>query len=224
MGTNMFVAMAPRRPRHGPFETRLGDIEVRQEPVARLVLENPVDLGAEFFRWEMATAVAGAVLRLNPFDQPNVAESKATTRDVLSGDSSLLSPELPDRSAIAAFLADVRPGDYVAVQAFMAPGSEADGLLADVCDRLRERVDAAVTVGYGPRYLHSTGQLHKGGPACGHFLQLASVPDRDVAIPGREYGFARLIAAQATGDAQALRARGRPVLQTADPADLLSVL
>jgi glucose-6-phosphate isomerase len=223
-GDRMFVAMAPRRPRHGPFETRLGDIEVRQEPVARLVLEDPVDLGAECFRWEMATAVAGAVLRLNPFDQPNVAESKATTREVLSGDTPLMPPEPPGRSAIAAFLADVRPGDYVAVQAFMAPGSEADALLADVCDRLRERVDAAVTVGYGPRYLHSTGQLHKGGPACGHFLQLATVPTRDVAIPGREYGFARLITAQAAGDAQALRARGRPVLQIADPADLLSLL
>jgi hypothetical protein len=85
-------------------------------------------------------------------------------------------------------------------------------------------VDAAVTVGYGPRYLHSTGQLHKGGPACGHFIQIVAAPRRDVPIPGREYGFAHLIAAQAEGDAQALRALGRPVLRTTDPADLLSRL
>jgi glucose-6-phosphate isomerase len=220
----MFVAIGPRKSSSAAMDARVADIEARQEPLARLTISSPLDLGAEFFRWEMATAVAGAVMRINPFDQPNVAESKARTKEILAGGASLTAPDELQAPAVREFLSGVRPGDYIAVQAFAAPGEDGDRRLAAVSRGLRHAVDAVVTVGYGPRYLHSTGQLHKGGQACGHFIQIVDEPARDVEIPGRDYGFAGLMAAQADGDYLALRDRGRPVLRVTGTEDLLAVL
>jgi hypothetical protein len=118
----------------------------------------------------------------------------------------------------------VQPGDYVNVQAFMAPTDENDTRLAGLCAALRDRVDAAVTVGYGPRYLHSTGQLHKGGPATGHFIQVMDPVRQDVGIPTAEYTFGQLLAAQAQGDFEALTARERPVVRVSDPTDLMELM
>jgi hypothetical protein len=202
----------------------LQDVEAAGHPLVRLELSDPYDLGAEFFRWEFATAVAGSVLGVNPFDQPNVAESKQKTKQALSGSDARHRLSGPRRSRVVSFLDGVRPGDYISVQAFLEPTDEHDLRLARLCSALRDRVDAAVTVGYGPRYLHSTGQLHKGGPDTGHFIQVMDPSDVDVAIPDAEYSFGQLLAAQADGDLEALTARGRPVIRVSDPADLMELM
>jgi glucose-6-phosphate isomerase len=220
----LFVATGFAASRAPALDARIRDIEGRREPIVELTLEGPADLGAEFFRWEMATAIAGAVLRVNPFDQPNVAESKARTSDLLERGVVAGAPAPLRRHAVSEFLGGVRPGDYVAVQAYSAPSEEHDRGLMRVCGGLRDRLEAVVTASYGPRYLHSTGQLHKGGPATGHFVQLFDTPASDYPIPGRAYGFSQLIAAQAEGDALALAERGRPVLRAADADQLLTLL
>jgi glucose-6-phosphate isomerase len=174
-----------------------------------LVLEDvPEDVGAEFFRWEFATAVAGHLLGINPFDQPNVQEAKDRTRAILeSGDDPPLEPEhTPD-----ALFAQARPGDYVCLQAFVEPSEDADAALFDLARRAREETGCVVTHGYGPRYLHSTGQLHKGGAPNGLFLQLVDDTSEELPIPGQPFGFGRLIRAQAAGDYAALKERGRRV-------------
>ena len=192
-------------------ESPLAALQQAGHPVVRLRLEDRYDLGQEFFRWEFATAVAGAVLRINPFDQPNVAESKANTSAVLAKGTA------PSPAASAAdleqFLAGIEPGDYLAIMAYLPPTPENDRRLGAVQLRLRDRLRVAVTVGYGPRFLHSTGQLHKGGRPVGHFLQITERPEEDLPIPEEPFTFGRLEAAQAEGDLVALRARGRPAIR-----------
>ena len=184
-------------------------------------LQDARDLGAEFFRWEFATALAGSVLGVNPFDQPNVAESKANTVRVLDTGAPAEPPDDPAR--LPSWLAAVRPGDYVALMLWGAPTVEVDAQLANARRELARRTQVPVTVGYGPRFLHSTGQLHKGGPAHGHFLQVMA-PAQELPIPGKPYGFGRLIEAQADGDRAALVARGRPVLRLATLDALLAAV
>lgn len=219
----LYVAIEMGEAYQGSWRAQLGELEVRRHPLARLRLDDPYDLGAEFFRWEMATAVAGAVLGVNPFDQPNVAESKANTSQLLRGGQRFTSP-VPRRADLLAFFDAVQPGDYVAVQAFLPPNEHSDQSLRRVCAALRDRLEAVVTTGYGPRYLHSTGQLHKGGPQRGHFIQIVGPVEDDVAVPGTDYTFGRLIAAQAAGDYRALVDRGRPVIRVDDPEDLLALM
>ncbi len=220
----IFVGISVEGDRSQALDERIRAVEGAGHPCVRLTLADPYDLGAEFFRWEFATAVAGAVLRINPFDQPNVAESKENTKRVLAGAGTVSRPSEPRRSSVVSFLDGVRRGDYVCVQAFMPPSDATDAKLADLCNALRDRVEAVVTVGYGPRYLHSTGQLHKGGPANGHFVQVVEPVTRDEAIPGSAYSFGQLLMAQAQGDHEALMARGRPVVRVADPAELLEAM
>jgi hypothetical protein len=167
-------------------------------------LDEPYDLGSEFFRWEFATAVAGAILEINPFDQPNVQEAKDRTRELLAQGSFEVEPE----SSVEELLAQAQPGDYVAIQAFVDPAAEERARSLIPLARETSRV---VTFGLGPRYLHSTGQLHKGGAPIGCFLQVIDDPGRELAIPGKKFGFGRLIKAQAAGDYAALKERGRPV-------------
>ena len=174
-----------------------------------LDISSPDDLGGEFFRLELATAVAGAILGVNPFDQPNVEDAKEKTRAIL--DSGHVPGTVPvTEDALEALLAGVGTGDYVAIQAFIDPDREPE--LEPLVERARA-TGCVVTVGLGPRYLHSTGQLHKGGPATGHFIQVVDDPGKDVSIPKRKFGFRRLIEAQAAGDYEALQARGRPVVR-----------
>ena len=184
-------------------------------PVARISLPDLTALGAEFFRWEFATAVAGAVLGVNPFDEPNVTESKENTERVLDeGPSSREALSVADDDAaaeLAEHLAHVGGNEYLALTAFIAQTPERDAALERIRVALRDATRHATTVGYGPRYLHSTGQLHKGGPPIGWFLQLVSAHPDDLRIPGRGYGFATLIAAQADGDLASLEAHGLPV-------------
>jgi glucose-6-phosphate isomerase len=169
---------------------------------------DPYALGAEFFRWEFAVAVAGAYLEINPFDQPDVQAAKDKTNQVLATGQD---PSLDTEGSVDELLAQAQDRDYLCVQAFIAPSPENDVRIADLVHRLRMRSGLVVTHGYGPRYLHSTGQLHKGGPNTGLFLQVVDDGGEELPIPGRPFGFRRLIRAQAAGDFESLRERGRRV-------------
>jgi transaldolase / glucose-6-phosphate isomerase len=170
-------------------------------------LPDPYELGQEFFRWEFATAVAGAVLGINPFDQPDVQAAKDKTSEMLASGEAELEPE----ESLADALASATPGeDYIAVLAFIDPDREAE--LEPLVARARE-TGCVVTTGLGPRYLHSTGQLHKGGPNRGVFVQVVDDLGEELPIPGRDFGFRRLIAAQAAGDFEALKERGRRIVR-----------
>jgi transaldolase / glucose-6-phosphate isomerase len=170
-------------------------------------LPDPYELGQEFFRWEFATAVAGSILAINPFDQPDVQAAKDRTNTVLeAGDV-----ELEDVSSPEELFAQANEGDYVCIQAFVDPTDEALARVGALCDRARTATGCVVTHGIGPRYLHSTGQLHKGGPNTGLFLQVVEDYGDELKIPDRRFGFGRLIRAQAAGDFESLRERGRRV-------------
>jgi transaldolase / glucose-6-phosphate isomerase len=173
-------------------------------PVVRLARDDEAAIPAEVFRWEFATAVAGALLDLNPFDQPDVQAAKTATARVLEEGT-----DLPGPTSAGDLLGRVGPGDYVALLAFVDPDGEVAGRLVDVADALRERLGVPVTVGLGPRYLHSTGQLHKGGPDEGVFLVTVGDHPDGVEVPGEPYDFATLIRAQAAGDLEALGSAGR---------------
>jgi transaldolase/glucose-6-phosphate isomerase len=207
----VFVAMTLAGGDDRATGTRLAELEEAGHPVVHLRLEDRLDLGQEFFRWEFATAVAGAVLGINPFDQPNVAESKANTRAVLAQRGA--PPPAATAAELEKIFGGIRPGDCLALMADLPPTPEHDRRLAAIRLRLRDRLKVATTLGYGPRYLHSTGQLHKGGPPAGHFLQVTEPPGEDLPIPGESFTFGQLEAAQAAGDLQALRGRGRPAIR-----------
>lgn len=197
-------------------------------PVATLEVDGATGLGAIFFLTEFATAVAGWSLGINPFDQPNVQEAKDATKAVLA---ELTGPvELPSttvRAAVDELLDGLGAPGYLGVLAYVAPSPSVDQAADRLQAALRDATGAAVTFGYGPRYLHSTGQLHKGGPAQGRFLLVVDDAAPDVAIPGSEYGFRTLAHAQALGDLRTLHAHGLPaVLVTTDgaPAEVLHEL
>jgi hypothetical protein len=177
----------------------------RQEHEVRL--PDPLELGQEFFRWEFATAVAGSIIGINPFDQPDVQAAKDKTTAVLAAGDVRLEPE----GSIDELMAGVEPPDYVCVQAFVDPTADNETRITRLARSLEERSGCVVTHGFGPRYLHSTGQLHKGGPPTGVFLQVVEDYGAELAIPGKPFGFARLIRAQAAGDFESLRERGRRI-------------
>jgi hypothetical protein len=188
---------APGEPPEGPD---------RQAPEVRL--PGPYELGQEFFRWEFATAVAGSVLGINPFDQPDVQAAKDRTNEVLSAGGE---PDVEPRGSLEELFAQARPGDYVAIQAFVDPARQDE--LDPLVERARAETGCVVTHGFGPRYLHSTGQLHKGGPNTGLFVQVVDDPGDELPIPGRKFGFRRLIRAQAAGDLASLEERGRRIVR-----------
>jgi hypothetical protein len=181
-----------------------GIVPAPDDPNAELhedvALPNAYELAQEFFRWEFAVAVAGSIIGINPFDQPDVQAAKDKTKEVLAGGDVELRPE--------GELPEPEEGDYYAVQAFIDPARERE--LKPLIERLRTS-GHVVTHGLGPRYLHSTGQLHKGGPNTGLFLQVVDDTGHELPIPGQPFGFARLIRAQAAGDYESLKARGRRV-------------
>ena len=203
-------------------------------PVIYRKLDDPYDLGAEFFQWEFATAVAGWRLGINPFDQPNVQEAKDATKELLA--AFVRRGHLEERNKIASddlmtiyggdgakegesvsevlrsHLAGVKPGDYIAFLNYIEETPEIDRALQDLRMQLRDATHCAVTTGYGPRFLHSTGQLHKGGPDTGVFFQIIANDKTDFAIPGEPYTFTILKQAQALGDFRALVKRGRRVI------------
>lgn len=194
-------------------------------PVLRCDLEDLYDLGAEFFRWEFATAVAGHLLGIHPFNQPNVQESKDNTNRVLEEfKTSGRLPEQRDSSPAQAAkeLADhVKGGSYVAVLAYTRPSNQFETAIRRLRKLLVGRFHVTTTFGYGPRYLHSTGQLHKGGPNNGVFLTLVDRMTPDIEIPGQPFSFGTLAQAQAAGDVESLRAHDRHAIRVplaANPA------
>ncbi len=232
----------------------LARLAVAGHPVIRIGLGDPMDLGGEFVRWEVATAVAGAVLGIDPFDQPNVEDAKERTRNLLAGhaagtaaaagtaplatgdgltlhgDASLRRPTgtaATPVEVLARHLARRGPRSYLALQAFIAPTAARDAAFARIRALLRDRTGCATTAGYGPRFLHSTGQLHKGGAPIGWFLQLTADHPIDRPIHGWPYTFGQLIDAQAQGDLEALEAHDTPILRVhlgADPDAGLAAL
>ena len=221
--------------------------EAAGHPVIRIAIADPIDIGAEAFRWEFATAIAGVVLGIDPFDQPNVEEAKDLTRKVLAAAESgakplARAPALVEDAAsglvlhgdaalrltagdgsvvgeLARHLARRKPNAYLALQAFIAPSAAADEAIERIRVLLRDATRCATTAGYGPRFLHSTGQLHKGGTPSGWFLQITSDHPADRPIPGWPYTFGRLIDAQAEGDFAAIESHDLPILRVhlADP-------
>jgi glucose-6-phosphate isomerase/transaldolase/glucose-6-phosphate isomerase len=185
-------------------------------------------LGAEMYCWEVATALGGALLHINAFDQPNVQESKDNTSRVLNAHESAVPPEVVvDAAGLPAFLARAGAGDYVALQAYLTPLPELEAELQRLRREVRDKQRVATTLGFGPRFLHSTGQLHKGGPPSGVLVQFTYQPEEDVEIPGQPFTFGQLIAAQSLGDLQSLRIRNLRVARLdlgRDPLAALSQL
>jgi transaldolase / glucose-6-phosphate isomerase len=213
----LFVSM---RLANEPPHPGVQALETAGQPVVSLTLRDKFDLGGEFLRWEIATAIACSLLGIDPFDQPNVQESKDNTRAVLSrlnATGTLPDVETVDAAhagpSIAELLRHTREGAYVALMAYTAKTAASERAIARIRAVVRDRLTIATTAGYGPRFLHSTGQLHKGGPPVGLFVQIVQDDAREVAIPGQSYGFSILKQAQALGDLESLRSRGLPILR-----------
>lgn len=204
------------------------DLAERGYPILTIVLENKYQLGAMFLLWEIATAAAGAILAIDPFDQPNVQEAKTMTKNILakleSGDIPaevsapiLVSKDIAAEVKLETLAQDLysllESNDYVAILPYVYPSEEVDQALLGLRDKIMTRTKRAVLFGYGPRYLHSTGQLHKGDGNSGVFLLLSAEPAADIKIPGQQYTFGQLCNAQALGDFQALESKGRRVIK-----------
>jgi transaldolase/glucose-6-phosphate isomerase len=216
----------------GSLERGVMALREAGQPVVTIRMDDLFDLGQEFFRWEIATATAGSILGINAFNQPNVQESKDNTNRLLSmveekghlpeEDSALVEGQLSLYSedagstisgTLAQFLSQAGRGDYVALMAYLTETPETEESLQAIRLRLRDRLHLATTLGYGPRFLHSTGQFHKGGPNSGLFIQLTTDDDEDAPVPDKPYTFGVLKRAQALGDLEALRKHGRRVVR-----------
>jgi glucose-6-phosphate isomerase len=214
------------------LEALVEELKKMGRPVVAIRLNDLFDLGQEFYRWEIATATAGRILGINPFDQPNVQESKDSTNRLIEEvrtKGKLTEPEPILREGDIAFYADVAggngksvlqeffglaaPGDYVALQAYLTESPSVTGPLQEIRIAIRDGLGVATTLGYGPRYLHSTGQFHKGGPNKGLFIQLTADDREDRVIPGTSYTFGILKQAQAAGDLEALKKHGRRIMR-----------
>ncbi len=245
----VFVVMARSARPHPGIHDALEALESAGHPVISREFEDGYDLAGEFFLWEFATAVAGAVLAINPFDQPNVQESKDNTGRLIleyeklgsldEGSPILVQEpfrlfaeasnnEKSDAGGLSGqlrrFLGTRRPGDYVALLAYLERSERVTEALQRLRVRIRHSTGCAVTIGFGPRFLHSTGQLHKGGPNNGIFLQITADDAEDLAIPGEKYSFGTLKRAQALGDLEALRKHGRRVIRLHLSGDVVGCL
>jgi glucose-6-phosphate isomerase/transaldolase/glucose-6-phosphate isomerase len=211
----LFVHVKVEGDRDPGQEAALEALRAAGQPVLELEMADRYDLGGEFLCWEVATAAAGAILGINPFDQPNVQESKDNTKAALerymqTGDFGIDLSADPMQGA-EVLLSTIQPGDYFAILAYTQPTPEVDEAVRRIRVAIRDRFGVATTAGYGPRYLHSTGQLHKGGPNSGVYLMLTDQRGEDIHIPGENYGFKTLIQAQWAGDLKSLRDHGRRV-------------
>jgi len=197
-------------------------LERAGQPLVRITVDGPYDLGAELFRWEFATAVAGSVLGVNAFDQPDVEASKVATRRLTEEyeRTGTLPPESPTRvseanltATLRAHLRTLTPGDYFAILAYLEMNAAHEATLQGIRRAVRDRYRVATCLGFGPRFLHSTGQAYKGGPNTGVFLQITCEDAADLAVPGQAYTFGVVKAAQARGDLAVLAERGRRALR-----------
>jgi hypothetical protein len=198
-------------PRHAEA---VGAFAAAGHPTVTITAAGASDLGRLFFFSEFATAVAGWALEINPFDQPNVQEAKDNTAKVLERGA----PEEIQDGSLAELLDGLAAPGYLAIMGYLPYGEEVEAAVTRLREAAIERHHVATTYGYGPRFLHSTGQFHKGGPATGRFLQLVHDSDADLDVPGKPYTFRTLIDAQADGDLQTLRDHGRPAVRVRLPA------
>jgi transaldolase/glucose-6-phosphate isomerase len=231
----VFVYVRMEGDENDALDKGIDALEAAGHPVVRIALDEKEDIGAEFFRWEMATAGAGAVLGINPFDQPNVEAAKVKARELLKAfrETGRLPSDTPVltendievfggtgksagsmREAFSDFLQLVRPGDYAALMAYVPRTVDTDRVLESIRLAIRNNLKVATSIGYGPRFLHSTGQLHKGDGNKGLFIQVTHEPEGDIPIPGEAYSFGTLVTAQALGDYQALAERGRRLIRS----------
>jgi len=240
----VFVYVGAGLPGDEATATRLDELESAGHPVIRLVMHDELDVGEQFYLWEVATAAAGAVLGIDAFDQPNVQESKDNTKRLLAeyaekaafaepeprvrtpaalviplagSHAAALGNDLP--SAVAAIAEQIVRGDYVAFNAYVPMDAANEATLTRIRTTVRDALRVATTVGFGPRFLHSTGQLHKGGPNSGVFFQITYDPPFDLAIPGM-VGFRTLQRAQALGDFESLDKRNRRGARFHFPGDV----
>lgn len=213
----------------------------QEKQVLRWRIKDRYQLGAEFLLWQLAVALAASNRAVNPFNQPDVERAKIKIRDFVLGSKSLVLkgkfqskdfdlcyPAMPSNSspdiALSRFLAKTKRCQYLAILAFLPTANSIAQALESLCRVLRAKLKLEVTYGFGPRYLHSTGQLHKGGPAVGSYLQIVDAEGDNIAIPGRDYGFKQLHHAQADGDFSVLHEQGRPIMRVAlKPARLESL-
>ena len=229
----LFVYVGANLDGSGDTDEKLATLESAGHPVIRLAMNDEYDLGEQFYLWEVAVAAAGSVLGINAFDQPNVQESKDNTKALLEqyqntgkidepapnvdGDAFTVTFLPGSRSisannataALGALFGQIEPGDYVAICAYIARNAEHIRMLDELRLKIRNATDVASTVGFGPRFLHSTGQLHKGGPNSAVMLQIVGDEPNDPPVPGMKVGFRTLLAAQALGDWQSLDKRTR---------------
>jgi transaldolase/glucose-6-phosphate isomerase len=222
----VFVFYALNSEMSASLNEKIKALENAGHPMLHFRLNNKYDLGQEIFRWEMAVASAGAILGINPFDQPDVQLAKelarlameqkgpkGTKQDRGDPETILIEQKIVAGKAIDALLAQARQGDYFSIQAYLPPDPDTEAALQEFRLTIRDRLKLATTFGWGPRYLHSTGQLHKGGPDTGVFIQIVDEGAKDLAVPETNYTFGGLIHAQALGDYRALKQRGRRVLR-----------
>jgi hypothetical protein len=237
-----FVYLRLEADSNGHTDATVGALIAEGIPVITLTLSDVYDVGGEFFRWEYAVAVAGQVLDINPFDEPNVQESKDNTTRVLAEfeqqgrlDNPALDDQMPValspdtgasavQPAVKSLLAELEQGDYFAITAYVGQTDVIDDMFARIRQRVRDAFGVATTLGYGPRFLHSTGQLHKGGPPNGVFLQVTVTDADDLPIPGRAFTFGQLMRAQAIGDFESLAAHGRPIVRVHLQRDIVGGL
>ncbi|MFB3905212.1 MAG: bifunctional transaldolase/phosoglucose isomerase [Acidobacteriota bacterium] len=230
----LFVYISHAAADNKAYDKRVNALEKAGHPVVRISLPDRMGLAEEFLRWELATVTAASILRVNPFDEPNVGETTRNATDLLGQWQRTRQFDIPKPAAqnpnyslyarsadrrispeklINTFLDSIRPGDYFALLPYFRKTPARDRILEHMRVGLRDRFRVATTLAYGPRYLHSTGQLHKGGPDSGVFLLLTSDAEESVPIPGQEYDFATLQQAQALADFAALEEKGRRVLR-----------
>jgi glucose-6-phosphate isomerase/transaldolase/glucose-6-phosphate isomerase len=222
----LFVAIRCAADDNGPLDRLVGGLREADVPVYRIDVADPYALGAEMYRWMYATAVAGHLLGVQPFDQPDVQSTKAATARLLEAlEKSGRRPAPAGGDDPAELLAAAQPGDYVALMIYGDPDADVLDAARELRKRLQSSRGLATTLGVGPRFLHSTGQLHKGGPDSGVFLQLL-LDEEALPIPGRAFGFGDLLAAQAGGDLSALLEAGRRVgrITGRDPVSSLRAL
>ena len=221
-----FVYLRHESDENHQLDRQVAALEANGHPVVRIEIAEKTDLGQEFFRWELAVAAAGAALGIHPFNQPDVQLAKDLAKKMMSEarggkknpvrlkeEVSVCDDASALQGAISSWTSKAKPRDYVSVQAYLHPTPEHNVALQSICDRLRDRLGAAITLGYGPRFLHSTGQLHKGGPNTVLVLQIVDHPAPDLPVPETDYTFGSLIEAQASGDFTALKQRRRRALR-----------
>ncbi|HEY3302968.1 MAG TPA: transaldolase [Candidatus Binatia bacterium] len=219
----LFVYFRLERDDNAELDRKVAALESAGHPTVKIELDEKIELGQEFFRWEVAVAAAGAALGIHPFNQPDVQLAKDLAKQFMSKKTGVEKTALKNeatasdqtalRQAVSSWLAKKKERDYLVLQAYLNPTAEHTAALREICVSLRDRFHLAATLGYGPRFLHSTGQLHKGGPNSALILQIVDEPAEDLPVPETDYTFGALIRAQAAGDFTALKQRRRRVLR-----------